>query len=46
MSIRYILMPAAQEDLTDIRDYYLAEAGYRVARQMVVEFVGAFRFLA
>jgi toxin ParE1/3/4 len=42
----YILTPAAQEDLTDIRDYYLEEAGRRVARQMLVEFVEAFRFLA
>jgi plasmid stabilization system protein ParE len=43
---RYVLMPAAQEDLADIRDYYLKEGGYRVARQMLVEFVEAFRFLA
>jgi len=43
---RYVLMPAAKEDLADIRDYYLEEAGYRVARQMVVEFVESFRFLA
>lgn len=43
---RYILMPAAKEDLADIRDYYLKEAGYRVARKMLVEFVEAFRFLA
>ena len=42
----YVLMPAAKEDLADIRDYYLQEAGYRVARQMIVEFVEAFRFLA
>ena len=42
----YVLTPTAQEDLTDIRDYYLEEAGYRVARQMLVEFVEAFRFLA
>ena len=42
----YILTPVAQEDLVDIRDYYLDEAGYRVARQMLVEFVEAFRFLA
>ena len=42
----YILMPVAQEDLADIRDYYLEEAGYRVARQMLVEFVEKFRFLA
>jgi toxin ParE1/3/4 len=43
---RYILVPTAQEDLADIRDYYLEEAGYRVARQMLVGFVEAFRFLA
>ncbi|MBN8733438.1 MAG: type II toxin-antitoxin system RelE/ParE family toxin [Acidobacteria bacterium] len=43
---RYVLMPAAQDDLAAIRDYYLREAGYRVARQMLVEFVDAFRFLA
>jgi plasmid stabilization system protein ParE len=30
----YILTPTAQEDLTAIRDYYLDEAGYRIARQM------------
>lgn len=43
---RYVLSPVAQEDLRNIRDYYLEEAGYRVARQMLVEFVEAFRFLA
>ena len=43
---RYILMPAAKEDLADIRSYYLEEAGYGVARQMLVEFVESFRFLA
>ena len=44
---KYILMPASREDLAaGNRDYYLEEAGYRVARQMVVEFVEAFRFLA
>ncbi len=42
----YVLMPVAKEDLVGIRAYYLEEAGYRVARQMVVEFVEAFRFLA
>jgi len=35
---RYLLMPAAKQDLADIRSYYLEEAGYRVAWQMVVEF--------
>ena len=43
---KYILMPAAKQDLAEVRDYYLEEAGYRVARQMVVEFVESFRFLA
>ena len=42
----YTLTPIAQEDLADIRDYYLEETGYRVARQMLVEFVDAFRLLA
>ena len=42
----YILTPTAQEDLVRIRLYYLEEAGHRVARQMLVEFVEAFRFLA
>ena len=37
---RYILAPAAQEDLVAIRDYYLKEAGYRIARQMLVAFTG------
>jgi antitoxin ParD1/3/4/toxin ParE1/3/4 len=41
----YLLTPTAQEDLTAIRDYYLEKAGARVARQMLVEFVEAFRFL-
>lgn len=41
----YVLTPTAQEDLTHIRDYYLNEAGHRVARQILVEFVEAFRFL-
>ncbi len=43
---RYLLTPTAQEDLAAIRDYYLAEAGARIARHMLVEFVEAFRFLA
>ena len=42
---RYILMPIAQQDLADIREYYLEEAGYRVARQMMSEFVEGFRVL-
>ncbi len=43
---RYILAPAAQEDLVEIRDYYLKEAGYRIARQMLVEFARAFQTIA
>jgi antitoxin ParD1/3/4/toxin ParE1/3/4 len=43
---RYLLMPVAQEDLAGIRDYYLQEGGPRVARQMLIEFTEAFRFLA
>ncbi len=39
-------MPAAQEDLADIREYYRELPGNRVARQMLVEFMDAFRFLA
>src|SRR5207237_9594197 len=42
----YNLTPTAQTDLTELRDYYLKEAGRRVARQILVEFVEAFRFLA
>ena len=42
----YILAPAAQEDLVAIRDYYLKEAGYRIARQMLVEFTKAFQTIA
>ena len=42
----YILAPAAQEDLVAIRDYYLNEAGYRIARQMLVELTRAFRTIA
>ena len=43
---RYILAPAAQEDLVAIRDYYLKEAGDRTARQMLVEFAKAFQTIA
>ena len=42
----YLLTPTAQEDLANIRDYYLEEAGHRIARQMLVELVEAFRFVA
>jgi toxin ParE1/3/4 len=43
---RYVLMPAAKEDLAAIRAYYLHQAGYRVARRMIVEFSEVFSFLA
>jgi len=42
----YVLSPAAQDDLVGIRDFYLKEAGYRVARQMLAEFVQVFRTIA
>jgi plasmid stabilization system protein ParE len=42
----YILTPTAQEDLAAIRAYYLEEAGQRAVRQMLVEFIEAFRFLS
>ena len=40
----YLLTPTAQEDLANIKDYYLEEAGHRIARQMLVELVEAFRW--
>jgi toxin ParE1/3/4 len=43
---RCILALTAQEDLVAIRDYYLNEAGDRIARQMLVEFVRAFETIA
>ena len=43
---KYVLTALAQQDLANIRDYYLEEAGYRIARQMLVEFVDVFRLLA
>jgi plasmid stabilization system protein ParE len=42
----YILTTTAQEDLAAIRAYYIEKAGSRVARQMLVEFIEAFRFLS
>lgn len=43
---RDVLLPVAQEDLAEIRDYYLREAGYRVTRMMLRDFVDGFSFLA
>ena len=42
---RYILIPIVQQDLADIRAYYLKAAGYQVARQMMNEFVEGFGVL-
>jgi plasmid stabilization system protein ParE len=42
----YKLAPPAQEDFAAIRDYYQREAGYRIARRMLAEFVEAFRLIA
>ncbi|WP_372094657.1 type II toxin-antitoxin system RelE/ParE family toxin [Tistrella mobilis] len=46
MAPRYLLSPQAQEDLRTIGAYYLAEAGARVARDVLLEFTRAFRLLA
>jgi plasmid stabilization system protein ParE len=43
---RYFRTPTAQADLVNIRNYYLDEAGNRIARQTVNEFIAAFRFLS
>tara|TARA_B100000965_G_scaffold33061_1_gene24466 strand:+ start:2088 stop:2408 length:321 start_codon:yes stop_codon:yes gene_type:complete len=43
---RYLLSPQARDDIQNIRDYYLAEAGARVARDVLLEFTRAFRLLA
>ena len=36
----YVLTPTAQQDLLQIRDHYWEQAGYRIARQVLTEFVG------
>ncbi len=46
MAQRYILAPEAQQDLQEIRDYYLEKAGAGVARQVLGDITHAFRFLA
>jgi len=40
---RYTLSRIAQQDLAEIRDYYLAQRSPRAARKMLVEFVAALR---
>ena len=42
----YGLTASAQADLRAIRDYYRREAGYKIGRQMIAEFVAAFRMIA
>jgi plasmid stabilization system protein ParE len=42
---RYTLSGIAQQDLVEIRDYYLAHGSPRAARKMLVEFVAAFRLI-
>jgi plasmid stabilization system protein ParE len=44
--IRYTLSPVAQQDLLDIRGYYLEQGSPRAGRKILVEFVEAFRTLA
>ena len=46
MTRGYILSPEAQQDITDIRAFYMKEAGARVARYVLAEINRAFRFLA
>ena len=43
---RYQLSPEAQQDLTDIKAYYLAQSGARVTRYVIGELTQAFQFLA
>ena len=43
---RYALSSEAQQDLRDIRAYYLKEANARVARYVIREITSAFEFLA
>jgi len=43
---RYRLSPEAQQDVTDIKQYYLDQTGVRVARYVTGELTRAFQFLA
>lgn len=43
---RYLLSPEAREDLYEIRDYLLREAGLGVSRQVIRDINAALRFLA
>jgi toxin ParE1/3/4 len=42
----YILSPEAEQDLLEIRAYYLTQANARVTRYVMSEITRAFRFLA
>ena len=42
---RYLLTTQAQEDLQQIRDHLLREAGLRVARHVMASFIAAFHGL-
>jgi toxin ParE1/3/4 len=43
---RYQLSPEAQQDLTEIKAYYLSRSGARVARCVTSELTRTFQFLA
>jgi plasmid stabilization system protein ParE len=43
---RYVLSPEAREDLREIRDYLVTEAGRRLARHVLREIEAAFYLLA
>ena len=45
MARGYILSPEAQQDITDIREFYLREAGAQVARYVLREITRTLRFL-
>ncbi len=46
MAKRYTLSPQAQQDLVEIRDYYVKEANARVARYVLGEIAKALQFLS
>jgi plasmid stabilization system protein ParE len=43
---RYLISPAAKEDLRDIRGYLVRQGGKRLARYVLQEIAAAFRLLA
>jgi toxin ParE1/3/4 len=43
---RYVLSPEAQQNLRDIREYLLREAGLRISRRVMHEIATAIRFLS